>query len=340
MAKLTTFSRFLITLAIVAGLFFLGRKFLPQVKEAVGADKTETTTSTDETSTSEGKTTTGGGESTTTTGNDTRSTFNYTAPAVSGGKLKGVVELGATGFNSFIIRMDAAKNWKLEKSQFGYSLVKEGMATDSDIKNGLKEYIGGMLGFGVGGKDIHFVISSGAKKVESTDKIIAALKGMGYVVNTVTAEQEGQYGYKVAVPKSFDGNAFMVDIGSGNTKISWTAGGKVNALESFGSKYFQGGTSDADVASEIKALSKQIPSNMRKTCFIIGGVPFKLAKEVRVEKERYTVLKTPSGYNVQDAQVKSGLNIYKAVQEATGCNQFVFDWDANFTIGYLLNLPY
>jgi hypothetical protein len=218
--------------------------------------------------------------------------------------------------------------------------VKEGMASDSDIKNGLKEYIAGMLGFGVGGKDIHFVISSGAKKVESTDKIISSLKAMGYFVNTVTAEQEGQLGYRTAVPRSFEGGAFMVDIGSGNTKISWTSGGKVSALESFGSKYFQNGTTDADVASEVRALAKQVPVNMRKTCFIIGGVPFKLAKEVRAGSERYTVLKSPSGYNPQDAQVKSGVNIYKAIQEATGCTQFVFDWDANFTIGYLLNLPY
>ena len=339
MAKLTTFSRFLITLAIVAGLFFLGRKFLPQVREVVGQEKTETTTGGETTTTSEGKTTTTTTE-TTTSSSDTRTSFNYTAPAVNSGKLKGVVEVGATGFNSFIIKMDAAKNWKLEKAQFGYSLVKEGMATDMDIKNGLKEYIATMLGFGVGGRDIHFVISSGAKKVESTDKIIKTLSGMGYVVNTVTAEQEGKYGFKTAVPRSFEGGAFMADIGSGNTKISWSNGGQISALESFGSKYFQNGTSDADVFSEVKALAKQIPTNLRKTCFIIGGVPFKLAKEVRAEKERYTVLKSPSAYNVQDAQIKSGVNIYKAIQEATGCTQFVFDWDANFTIGYLLNLPY
>ena len=215
------------------------------------------------------------------------------------------------------------------------------MSSEDDIKKGLKEYIANMLAFGVGGKDIHFVISSGAKKVETTDKIIKVLAAMGYVVNSVTAEQEGKLGLKCVLPKEFYNNSFVTDIGSGNTKISWMSGGNSSSLESFGSKYFQNNTPDNEVFSEVKGLAKQIPVSNRKTCFIIGGVPFKLAKEVRSpQKERYSVLKSPAGYNPQDAQVKSGVNIYKAIQEATGCSQFVFDWDANFTIGYLLNLPY
>lgn len=34
----------------------------------------------------------------------------------------------------------------------------------------------------------------------------------------------------------------------------------------------------------------------------------------------------------------AGLNIYKAIADATGTDTFVFDWDANFTIGFLLGL--
>lgn len=85
-------------------------------------------------------------------------------------KLKGVVELGASGFNSFIIKVDASKNWKLEKADFGASLVYEKLATEDDIKSGLKNYISGMLNYGVTPKDIHFVVSSGAQKVEMTGK--------------------------------------------------------------------------------------------------------------------------------------------------------------------------
>ena len=77
----------------------------------------------------------------------------------------------------------------------------------------------------------------------------------------------------------------------------------------------------------------------RGTCFIIGGVPFELAKKVRKEKERYTTLDAASAYQLDNAKSKAGLNIYKAIAESTGCKQFVFDWDANFTIGFLLELP-
>jgi hypothetical protein len=77
----------------------------------------------------------------------------------------------------------------------------------------------------------------------------------------------------------------------------------------------------------------------RKTCFIIGGAPFSMAKQVRNGKERYTILKAPKDYKMDDAKGKAGVNIYKAIKDATGCEQFVFDWDANFTIGFLLNLP-
>ena len=84
---------------------------------------------------------------------------------------------------------------------------------------------------------------------------------------------------------------------------------------------------------------KQIPSGKREVCFIIGGVPFELAKKVRNGKERYTVLDAPSAYNLDNAKSKAGLNIYKSIKEATGCKQFVFDWEANFTIGFLLDLP-
>ncbi|MFM8485015.1 MAG: hypothetical protein ACKOCH_01680, partial [Bacteroidota bacterium] len=82
----------------------------------------------------------------------------------------------------------------------------------------------------------------------------------------------------------------------------------------------------------------QVPQNLRQTCFIIGGVPFELARQTRKDKERYTVLKAPGDYKAEGAKQQAGLNIYNAIAETTGCKQFVFDWDANFTIGFLLNL--
>lgn len=267
------------------------------------------------------------------------SAFNYTAPGPVNGTLKGVVELGASGFNSFIVTVDKQKRWKLEKSEFGNSLVTENMATEEDIRTGLKKYIGSMLDYGVGGKNIHFVVSSGAAKADVTTKITKALKSLGYQVNQVTPTQEGQLALKSVLPSEYTGKAFVTDIGSGNTKISWMENGQIKALESYGAKYFQDGVDDAKVFSEVTSKAKQIPSGLRSTCFIIGGVPFEMAKEVRNGKERYTVLKAPAAYKLENAKSKAGINIYKAIADATGTSQFVFDWDANFTIGFLLGLP-
>jgi len=335
MARLTSFSRLLLTLAIVAGVFFAIRTFLPQVKNMVsGPEQTEATT--EDSGTPDNPETQASPSSS--TWGKTVSAFNYTPPAPVNGMLKGVVELGATGFNSFIINMDSRKNWKLEKAEYGASLVYENLATDDDIQKGLKSYIADMMAYGVGPKNIHFVISSGAKKVAVTDKISAILKGMGYFVNEVTPEQEAKLALKSCLPKSYENRAFVVDIGSGNTKVSWMSGSAPTGIELPGAKYYQNNVSDDAVYKEVSAKVKQVPSDKRSTCFIIGGVPFELAKEVRQGKERYTVLKAPGEYKAEGAKQKSGLNIYKAIADATGCQQFVFDWDANFTIGFLLNL--
>lgn len=348
MQRLTVAGRLLITALILAAAFFAFRYFggnealkklapkdkeysesqtLPRADNETAAGAVEESSASSSSSSDEAA-----GSS------SSRQAFSYTAPEPQNGQLKGVVELGASGFNSFIVRIDDQKRWKLEKAEFGNSLVMENMATDNDIRAGLKSYIGKMLDFGVGGRNIQFVVSSGAVKAEGTQKIIKALKSLNYVVNTVTPEQEGSLGLRAVLPTEFYDNSFVTDIGSGNTKISWKEGSSTKALETYGAKYFENNTSDETVSTEVKAKAKQIPADHRKTCFIIGGVPFELAKSVRKGKERYTVLDAPSAYKLENAKSKAGLNIYRSIAEATGCNQFVFDWDANFTIGYLLTL--
>jgi hypothetical protein len=338
MKRLTVAGRLLIT-ALILGAIFLGYKYLggQEVVDKMAVDRaqapqTEATTSDTESSAS-------GTSSDNEATDDRQGSFTYTPPAPVDGKLKGVVELGASGFNSFIIKVDNQKRWSLEKAEFGNSLVTENMATDEDVRIGLKKYIGTMLDYGVGAREIHFVVSSGAAKAEVTQKITKALKSLNYVVNQVTPEQEGQLALKSVLPQEYTDKAFVVDIGSGNTKISWLNGSKVTAIETYGAKYFQEGTDDSKVYQEVNAKAKQVPSNLRKTCFIIGGVPFEMAKEVRKGKERFTTLSAPVAYNkLTNAKSKSGVNIYKSIADATDCEQFVFDWDANFTIGFLLGL--
>jgi hypothetical protein len=257
------------------------------------------------------------------------------------GRLKGVVELGASGFNSFVVRMDEERRWKLEKSEFGNSLVMENLATEDDVRRGLKAYIGQMLDYGVGPRDIHFVVSSGASKAENTAKIVQSLKGLNYVVNVVTPAEEGTMAMRAMQPRSYSHNSFVVDMGSANTKVAWLEGGKSGAAETHGSKYFQQNLSDSLVAADVRQKLQQVPAARRATCFIIGGVPYELAKAIRQGQERYTQLAPAASYTQQTtAKMKAGVTIYQAIAEATGCQQFVFDYEANFTIGYLLGLPY
>lgn len=340
MKRLTVAGRLMIT-ALILGAIFVGYKYFGGQKalDQMAADQAQSPQTEATTGESESPAPGGSSPENTEATSAVANAFSYTPPVPVDGKLKGVVELGASGFNSFVIKVDKEKRWKLEKSEFGNSLVTENMATDEDVRIGLKKYIGTMLDYGVGSKDIHFVVSSGAAKAEVTTKITRVLKSLGYVVNQVTPEQEGQLALKSVLPAEYASKAFVVDIGSGNTKISWISGSKVSAIESYGAKYFQDGTDDSKVYQEVSAKAKQVPAELRTTCFIIGGVPFEMAKEVRKGKERYTTLSAPLAYSkLTNAKSKAGVNIYKAVTDATGCQQFVFDWDANFTIGFLLGL--
>ena len=270
--------------------------------------------------------------------NDERREFNYNPEKPENGTLKGVVELGATGFNSFVINMDNQNRWEIVSKDFGESLAYEGLATTEDIRSGLKKYIAGMFDKGVSKNNIHFVISSGAQKEPKTTTISNELKKMGYVVNNVTADQEAKLALKSTIPPSFIDNSFMVDIGSGNTKISWEENGALKTIELPGAKYYEKGMTDDVVYNQVKSQVNKIPESKRNVGFIIGGVPFTLAKQHRNGEERYTVLKAPGSYKAADKKMGAGLNIYKAIVDATNTDTFVFDWDANFTIGFLLSL--
>ena len=98
-AKLTPFARLLIVLLIVAGLFF-GFRYLTQQgiinlgnlqteNPDLGREKPE-----------------GQKQVNNIKPNTKDNAFNYTPKAPVNGSLKGVVELGAAGFNSFVVEID------------------------------------------------------------------------------------------------------------------------------------------------------------------------------------------------------------------------------------------
>lgn len=110
---------------------------------------------------------------------DEKRSFNYTPEKPVNGEYKGVVEVGASGFNSFVVNIDKEKRWEIISKDFGKSFVYEGMASTADIRTGLKDYIGAMFDKGVKSKNIHFVISSGAQKEPKTAAITSELKKNG-----------------------------------------------------------------------------------------------------------------------------------------------------------------
>lgn len=320
--------------AILVIIFILGVGYWSYKSGRLDAEanilKTKTTTST------EGKNNTGSTAPITPGAEDQR-TFNYKPEKPVNGEYKGVVEVGASGFNSFIINVDQKKRWEIISKDFGKSFVYEGMASAADIRMGLKDYIGGMLDKGLKSKNIHFVISSGAQKEPKTALISAELKKMGFVVNLVTPEEEGKLALKCVLPETYADSSFVVDIGSGNTKICWVDK-SIKFEEAPGSKYYEKDMKDQDVYDLVKHAAEKIPASRRKICFIIGGVPFELANQGRKVQERYTVLKDPTKYKTDKIKIKSGVNIYQGIKDATDCRTFVFDWDSNFTIGFLLSI--
>lgn len=269
----------------------------------------------------------------------TKPTLNITTDVPENGTYKGVIEVGASGFNAFVVNMDKNKNWEMVSKQFGESLAYEGFANTEDVYAQMKKYISVITEKGVAGRNVHFVISSGALKNPKMGLIAQTIMLKGFVVNKVDADQEGKFALKALLPKSYKNNAFTVDMGSGNTKINWYEGDKMKTVELVGAKYYQDGKTDSDVYAQVKEAASKIPPANRQYCFVIGGVPYKLAKDVRNGEERFTTLKSPDDYSAgDDVKIKSGLNIYRAIVDGTGTENFIFDWDANFTIGFLMSI--
>ena len=267
--------------------------------------------------------------------------FNYIPPKPKNGILKGVVELGTSGFNYFIVEIDENKNWKLKEAAYGKSLIAEAMTTTDEIDRKLNKFLTKIETLGVAKEHINFVVSSGALKEEVTQLIIEELKKRAHVIKEISPKEEAIYSLKAILPEAFKKNAFVVDLGSGNTKISFVENGELIGKETHGSKYHQKGTEDDVVYNDVKEVATLVPEENRKFCFLIGGIPFQLAEEFRKEEERYTVLssnikKFDKVKQEKGKKIESGLTIYKAIVDATGCQNFIFDWEANFTIGYLL----
>ena len=269
-------------------------------------------------------------------------TFNYMPQKPIDGKSIGVVELGASGFNSFIINIDKNLNWELKAKEYGISLIVEGMTNTHLVNEKLREYIDKITTYGITKKDIHFIVSSGAVKEKITQIIIQELEKLGHTVNNLTVQQEGKYALQSVLPKKYSDNSFLVDIGSGNTKISYfTSSGDAITLETHGAKYYQKGIESDDVFKNVRKIVAKIPLKNREHCFIIGGIPTKLARSISPKEELYTVLspdvkKFEKIISKEGKKLESGINIYNAIQKGTNVSKIIYVLDGNFSTGFLL----
>lgn len=269
-------------------------------------------------------------------------------PKPVNGVLKGIVELGATGFNFFVINVDAKKNWEMVHAEYSTSLAYEEKTNLAELMKKLKEYIYTDMfrKYKVKSNNIHFIASSGADRTHIVQVVEIEMMKKGYVINHVTSEEEAQFGLAATLPRDQYNTAFVVDMGSSNTKIAYYEAGKAEPTgkETVGAKYAEKNKTDEVAYKDAFSVASNVPAANRKRCYIIGGAPYLMANSHRNGNEKVTTLKKPSEYDyttlstkpADQAKAKSGLNIYKAIADATQCQEFIFPWDSDFAIGFLL----
>ena len=258
-------------------------------------------------------------------------------PSTNPGYKAGSIVIGSTGFDAFLVEIDKDKRWKLLKARYNPSRVYEDEVTLEDITNGLRTYYNELVADGVSEENIHLLISSSAAKNPRLIGIRAVLEHIGVNVMAVTAEEEARFALMATIPPKLLQSSFLADIGSGNTKIAWMKNGEIKSEETYGSKYFQSETPDQLVFNEVQKATKRVPETNRATCFVIGGAPYLMVGELEKHRERYSFLLAPSAYQNNDSErINAGANIYAAIREESGTDLFIFEWDSNFSIGYLL----
>ncbi|WP_421765541.1 hypothetical protein [Ekhidna sp.] len=263
--------------------------------------------------------------------------FDYQPENPVDGQLNAVIELGAIGLNYFIIEIDDQARWSLKKQIFGRSNIIYGETSPEEIIANIENFQSEILAFGVQKENIHIVISSSAVE-SSTSDLEAEIRKSGIDVITVNAHQEAEYAMMATIPREFIDESFMVDVGSGNTKLSWVNANDTSTIEIHGSKYFLSEVQDTTVFREVRDAILRIPESNRNLCFMLGGIIYEFAKtEIEETDNRYYVLKAPGAYPTNNKTLKAGNVIYNGLF-LPPTYSYIFDNHSNFSIGYLVSL--
>ncbi len=264
--------------------------------------------------------------------------FDYQPPAPINGELYAVIELGALGLNYFITEIDVQNRWSLKASSYGRSNIIYGVNTTTDILNKIYEFRSEILEYGVQKSKIHIIASSSAVKATIIEELSKELSKQNLFIDYISSNDEGQYALMATIPREFADESFLVDIGSGNTKLSWIDKGDTLSIDIHGSKYFLGDVQDTTVFREVRDAILEIPKKNRNLCFMLGGMIYEFVKEeIDRSERRYFVLKPPNEYPVDNEKLRAANVIYNALYlEPT--YSYIFDSQSNFSIGYLINL--
>lgn len=264
-------------------------------------------------------------------------TFDYQSQKPINGKLNAVIELGSLGLNYFIINLDDQKRWELKKSIYGKSnlIYRESVITKivSEIVR-LKDEI---IAYGVDPSDIYTVASSSASGIMDISSLQEKLKPHNLQVKSATAKQEANYALLATIPPEFIEESFMVDIGSGNSKLAWVQSSDTLSITVQGSKYYLNDVTDTSVFRQVRDALLQIPEKNRNLCFMLGGMVYDFVKDdLKGDSEKYITLLPPQSYASNDTEKSKAANIIYTALYLEPTYSYIFDRESNFSIGYLL----
>lgn len=264
--------------------------------------------------------------------------FDYQPPKPVNGQLYAAIELGAIGLNYFVIEIDKEQRWALKKSSFARSNIIYGINTTKEILKNIGEFRNEILDFGVASENIHIIASSSAIKADIIGMLKSELSKQNLQLKYIESAAEGRYALAATIPKEFISESFLVDIGSGNTKLSWIENNDTLSIDIHGSKYFLGDVQDTTVFREVRDAILEIPESNRYLCFMLGGMIYEFEKDqIDQNENRYFVLKSPNEYPADNEKLRAANVIYNALY-LKPTYSYIFDSKSNFSIGYLIDL--
>lgn len=264
--------------------------------------------------------------------------FSYTPATPVNPEKFTVIVVGSAGLDEFTINADKNDNWELIEAKYGETGIIAGKATKQQLLDSVSQKVNRYLKEGIPERNIAIVMSSSAIQSQiAKDFIVDLSRRFSIMTKIVTEIEEGQFAYRAVIPREFQEEAFIVDIGSGNTKISWLENGEIVSVDGPGSRYHLDNLTDAHITSQFAAMTASVPVESRTYCFLIGGAAFEISSSTDKYNERYTVLDSLSSYDLPSKRAQGGLAILKGIEQGTGTSNFIFDWESNFGIGYILS---